>query len=1169
MTDIIIHKHSISAGDAPEPAELNLGELAIQAADGHIYLKKTDGTVNRVTMLPGGTQQQVLYKTNAGDYALGWGTITSTLMGGALWSEVVAEVQRVFALVEGTASVLLSAPATLTAGSTGPITVSVADTSYLTDGTSITGVLGTVYGTLSRSGSTYSFESVQSYTSNVTFATGTRFAAAFLNDTFNPLRIGSAEVEDDNSYTDGSGYGHAVVDSAGRIGYGVKTDGTFDVPSGNINLDDAKVQDDDSYTEASGYARVEVDENGRIAWGIKSDGTVAIKKALVEGNSTVQGSSTVEGNGIFESDVTIQGDLTVQGTTVTIDVTDLTIEDNTILLNKGESGSGVTLGSAGIEVDRGTADNVKFEWNEANQAWTAEESIRTNSSLFISGSSSEKDDSYTEGSGYIEVVLDSADRIGYGLKTDGSFAINGGATAKDDESYTNGSGYSQAWVDIDGRVSFGIETSGNVKFNRSIALRDGSTQTYSGEYQELYSHAMLDANERLAFGVTADGAFDINQAIRTKKSSTYDYYIFVETDNDDKISRAILPSGQQYFPKADFGELTIQGQPLSANLDVRSQVSGDSTKGIDYDATTGVFSSPDGHANRIIVKWGDSISADISNSTLLEQLESGRQMLSRSTGGIDNGSILARFGALPITGRVYWEVKTVTVASYTGNTVTLSAGDATDIEVGDYFYGSGQHNDTVITAVDTGTDEITLSIDAGTLVTTAGAYEIQRPKIEAGKQTRIHNLLPTTVHNQTSTGVLFHFHIKNLKGVPYPGSTNLPRDFNRNDSSSSNNWADVIAEHTADGFISTAPRVVVDTTVTSGGTAAGATSIVVADASKIAPGHFIMAKGIPYGCRVWDVDYDTNTVKLAMDTDSAVTGNVRVYERVEFKPDTTADISGVGEVQLKHCINIFDFDEGTIPETFRPHWWPNQHHGPEQFDFSRADHVAQCRAFVDTQNNPYGKYLITSYQIWGNIYEGQSNWDARRDRALWASEAFPENFYDLAREVWVKAESWYQTNYLTLYQANWEKTFIQMGSGAIAGAPTSGTYSGGAALMDGDLWNDGGTLYVLLLTTGDATHDAAQEAMFGGTHTLPTTTGQGIWITLTSYATLAGTGTLYSGWASGRSGVIGGVTYQGSAYDIARKSSPRIGKRDQAHSNAYGSRLLGYLIGQELLRRGW
>lgn len=937
MTDIIIHKHSTTAGDPPTAAELDLGELAIQAADGHIYLKRTDDTVVRVTMLPGGGDQQILYKTGPGDYALGWGTITKTLMGATLWSEVVAEVQSVFALVEGTASVLLAASATLPANSTGPLTVSVADASYLTDGTSITGVLGTVYGTLSRSGSTYSFTSNQSYTSDVVFATGTRFAAAFLNNNFNPLRIGDAELEDNDGYTEASGYAYALVDADERIAAGVKPSGEIDIASGSVNLAGVNVQDDASYTEGSGYAQV-----------------------------------------------------------------------------------------------------------------------------------------------------------------------------------------------------------------------------------------ILDKNDLISCGVKSDGSFDINGAVATKQDNSYgESYAYVEIDSADRITRAVRPTGQHYFPKVDCDELSIQGEAVSTAIDVRGQLSGNSAKGIDYDQATGVFSSPDGHANRIIVKWGDSISADIDNSTLLAQLETGRQMLTRSTGGIDNGSILARFDALPITGRVYWEVKTVTVASFSGSTVTLTTGGAADIEVGDYFRGSGQHQDTVITAVDTGTDQITLCIDAGSLVTTANAYTIQRPKIEGGQQIKINDLLPTTVHNQTSTGVLSHFHIKNLKGVPYPGSTNLPRNFNLSDSAGATDWTNVIAEHTADGYISTAPRVVADTTITSGGTAAGATSIVVGDASAIAPGHFIMAKGIPYGCRVWDVDYDTNTVKLAMDTDGAISGNVRVYERVDFKPDTTADITGIGEVQLKHCINIFDFDNDAIPETFRPHWWPNIHHDPERFDYSRADHVAQCKAFADTQKHPHGKYLITSYQIWGGIYEGDGSWNARRDRARWASEAFPENFYDLAREVWVKAESWYQTNYLTLYQANWEKTFIQMGSGAIAGAPTTGTYSGGQSLMDGDLWDDSGTLYVLLLITGDATHDAAQQSMFGGTHTLPTTTGEGIWITLSSYQTLAGTGTLYSGWASGRSGVVGGVTYQGSAYDIARKSSPRIGKRDGAHSNAYGQRLLGYLIGQELLRRGW
>jgi hypothetical protein len=328
MTNII-NDYSITPGDIPSASEIDLGSIAIQAADGHIYLKRTDGAVIRVTMLPGGGDQQVLYKTGSGDYALGWGTISSTLMGGALWSEVVAEVQRVFALVEGTASVLLSAPATLTAGSTGPITVSVADAAYLADGTSITGVLGTVYGTLSRSGTTYSFVSNQSYVSDVTFPTGTRFAAAFLNDTFNPLRIGSAEVEDDDSYA-GSGYAYAMLDADGRVACGVKADGSLvalkpiqadinaneifvnklTAPGGSIDLDssDTRLQNiidggahsgDPAYGEF--YAHVVLDANDRIAYGVRPDGSVAFTRQIA-GEAETAAKLTPLGDNEIEED---------------------------------------------------------------------------------------------------------------------------------------------------------------------------------------------------------------------------------------------------------------------------------------------------------------------------------------------------------------------------------------------------------------------------------------------------------------------------------------------------------------------------------------------------------------------------------------------------------------------------------------------------------------------------------------------------------------------------------------------------------------------------------------------------------------------------------------------------------------------------------------------------
>jgi hypothetical protein len=67
--------------------------------------------------------------------------------------------------------------------------------------------------------------------------------------------------------------------------------------------------------------------------------------------------------------VVITGDLLVKGNTTTIDTANLQVEDNIILLNKGEAGNGVTEGSSGLEIDRGSADNVQFLWDEVLDRW--------------------------------------------------------------------------------------------------------------------------------------------------------------------------------------------------------------------------------------------------------------------------------------------------------------------------------------------------------------------------------------------------------------------------------------------------------------------------------------------------------------------------------------------------------------------------------------------------------------------------------------------------------------------------------------------------------------------------------------------------------------------------------------------------------------------------------
>ncbi len=80
----------------------------------------------------------------------------------------------------------------------------------------------------------------------------------------------------------------------------------------------------------------------------------------------VQSSGTITlDTGSNVGTVFITGNLEVQGTTTTIDTANLTIEDNIILLNKGETGTGVSEGTSGLEIDRGTFDNAQLLWNES------------------------------------------------------------------------------------------------------------------------------------------------------------------------------------------------------------------------------------------------------------------------------------------------------------------------------------------------------------------------------------------------------------------------------------------------------------------------------------------------------------------------------------------------------------------------------------------------------------------------------------------------------------------------------------------------------------------------------------------------------------------------------------------------------------------------------------
>lgn len=75
-------------------------------------------------------------------------------------------------------------------------------------------------------------------------------------------------------------------------------------------------------------------------------------------------------SGQFRGSLTITGDLLVSGEKVRVDAMTLEVKDNTVTLNKGEPGSGVTAGSAGIDIDRGALPNYRLVFTEASQTFS-------------------------------------------------------------------------------------------------------------------------------------------------------------------------------------------------------------------------------------------------------------------------------------------------------------------------------------------------------------------------------------------------------------------------------------------------------------------------------------------------------------------------------------------------------------------------------------------------------------------------------------------------------------------------------------------------------------------------------------------------------------------------------------------------------------------------------
>lgn len=98
---------------------------------------------------------------------------------------------------------------------------------------------------------------------------------------------------------------------------------------------------------------------GSVIIGLPDDVTVA-------GRLTAN-SASVSGSASFGGDVTITGDLNVEGNLNAINRTEINVEDNTLILNTGVTGTPTV--SAGFQIERGDETNASLIWDESDNKW--------------------------------------------------------------------------------------------------------------------------------------------------------------------------------------------------------------------------------------------------------------------------------------------------------------------------------------------------------------------------------------------------------------------------------------------------------------------------------------------------------------------------------------------------------------------------------------------------------------------------------------------------------------------------------------------------------------------------------------------------------------------------------------------------------------------------------
>jgi hypothetical protein len=332
-------------------------------------------------------------------------------------------------------------------------------------------------------------------------------------------------------------------------------------------------------------------------------------------------------NLVVSGDSTINGNLYVEGNTTILNTNVIEFEDNIIVLNRLETGSGVTLNQSGMEIDRGVLENYRVVYNESDklfksgvisnlQAIAHREDTPLSNGIMMWNNTTKMMESKQS----ISIDLIQTSSTNATSASTGSVIVNGGMGIKYDM-WSDGKIYLRGSNHLNQSIIYTNTTTNNLNITSSVDINISPT-----------GNTLFPYNSLVAFGSTAGSisSDSVSKNINIKSDGHIDFFlnttkkirvpnqvpITFATQNEqiytDSSNNMVIGSGQDILLEP--GDSRTVKIPVNISLafsNVNQKITANLNNDLTINAGNNIFLSPGQELNVCIptdrgIKFGNS-----------------------------------------------------------------------------------------------------------------------------------------------------------------------------------------------------------------------------------------------------------------------------------------------------------------------------------------------------------------------------------------------------------------------------------------------------------------------------------------------------------------------------------------------------------------------------------